>query len=160
VLSAGVACSSDSSSKPSVDAPSGLNVIVASGGGGHLTWMDSDGESQYVIERKSGAEDWTTIGTVPFDTTQYHDGSAAPGATYVYRVAAIPEGGGADDGVYSSEVTLNVPAEGSAGAGGSTASGGAGGAAGSDTAGSGGAAGEGGAAGAVHHAAGTGGGGH
>lgn len=94
--------------------PSNL-MAEALDGGAHLTWKDnSDNESQFMIERKAGNGDWTIVGMVPFDTTQYHDPNLTPGTTYVYRVMAMPKEGGHDGGsnAYSAEVTFTAPAAG------------------------------------------------
>jgi hypothetical protein len=58
--------------------------------GVELEWTDSSRkESGFEIQRKSGNERYTTIETVPADTTEYVDGSASPTATYHYRVRAL-----------------------------------------------------------------------
>ena len=81
-------------------------------GGAHLTWKDnSDNESAFMVERADGAAEFRTLGTVPFDTVQYHDGSITPGATYKYRVMAMPkEQGHSELTEYSNEVTFVAPA--------------------------------------------------
>lgn len=130
------ACGDDSSKGTSVEAPSGLAVEAAADGGAHLTWMDAEGEEEFVIERKQGAGAWTMIGTVPFDTTQYHDATVSPGMAYLYRVSASAGG----DRAPSAEVTFTAPADGAGGAGGGSA--GSGGVGGSPDAGASGAAGD------------------
>ena len=42
-----------------------------------------------MIERKSAGGSFATVGTVPFDTTAYHDGAVQAGTTYTYRVTAM-----------------------------------------------------------------------
>lgn len=147
-LAGSAACGDDSSSMGTgISAPSGLSV-TALDGGAHLTWMDnSDNEAQFLVQRKTGTEDWATVGMVPFNITQYHDANVTPGTTYMYRVMAMTQAGGStSEGEYSNEVTFMAPSDGSSGAGGSSGTGGAGG------------AGEAGAAGAAHMAGGAGGG--
>jgi hypothetical protein len=114
---AATSCGDDSgSSSASVAAPTELKVESVEGGA-HLTWKDNaTNESEYMIERKSGAAAFNTIATVPFDTTQYHDASVVAGTSYVYRVVAMPKSGGEENGAYSKEVTFVAPS-GSTGAG-------------------------------------------
>ncbi len=89
-------------------APSDLKAEPLSGGA-HLTWKDnSTNEAQFMIERKTGTGSFATVGTVPFDTTQYHDAPVTSGTTYVYRVMAVGSAGHAS-GVPSNEVTFNAP---------------------------------------------------
>ena len=106
-----------------VAAPTDLKAVALEGGA-HLTWKDnSDNESEFMIERKSGSGSWASIGDVPFDTTQYHDAEITAGTTYSYRVMAMPKSGGHDEanGAFSNEVTFTAPAD--AGAGGAAGSG-------------------------------------
>lgn len=89
-------------------APSELKVEPL-GGGAHLTWKDnSTNETQFMIERKTGTGAFTSVGTVPFDTTQFHDAPVTSGTTYVYRVMAMGSGGHLA-GSTSNEVTFNAP---------------------------------------------------
>lgn len=91
--------------------PSDLKVEPLTGGA-HLTWKDnSDNESAFMLERAAGAEAFASLATVPFDAVQYHDGAVTPGATYRYRVMAMPKDGGHPaDSEYSNEVTFIAPA--------------------------------------------------
>ena len=94
-----------------VAAPTQLKVVALEGGA-HLTWKDnSDNESEFMIERKTGTSAWTAVGDVPFDTTQYHDASIQARATYTYRVMAMPKSGGHDEehGAFSNEVVFTAP---------------------------------------------------
>lgn len=114
MLSSLSACKSSSSSDDTVAAPSNL-VVEPLDGGAHLTWHDnSDNEASFMIERKMVGEDWMTVGTVPFNTTTYHDPQIMAGATYMYRIMAMPKSG--DHGSYSGEAMCT-------GAGGSGAAG-------------------------------------
>ena len=91
----------DSGSPP--DAPEMLEVAAVTGGA-HLTWVDgSDDEDEFVIERKGSDGAFAELGTVPFDTTQYHDGTATTG-TWVYRVGARNDAG---EG-WSAEVSVTI----------------------------------------------------
>jgi hypothetical protein len=115
----GAACGdSAGDDDPEVAAPTQLKVVALEGGA-HLTWKDnSDNESEFMIERKTGGSGWTAVGDVPFDTTQYHDGSIQAGATYTYRVMAMPKSGGHDEenGAFSNEVDFTAPDDAGAGA--------------------------------------------
>ncbi len=54
-----------------------------------LRWADnSNNETEFIIERKTGAVGWTVIASVPKNRTAYHDGKLQPGTTYDYRVTA------------------------------------------------------------------------
>ena len=80
-------CSSGSSGDPK--APSGL-VVEELSGGAHVTWKDnSSDETEFMIERKTAGADFATVGSVPFDTTAYHDGTVTVGTLYTYRVRAM-----------------------------------------------------------------------
>ena len=113
------ACGGSSGSEDTeVAAPTQLKVEALEGGA-HLTWRDnSDNESEFMIERKTDGGAWTTVGNVPFDTTQYHDASIQAGTNYTYRVMAMPKSGGHDEehGAFSNEVTFTAPADVDAGA--------------------------------------------
>lgn len=84
------------------DAPSDLEVAAVPGGA-HSTWVDaSDDEDEFVIERR-GMGEFEELGTVPFDTTAYHDGTATKG-TWVYRVGARNDAGES----WSAEVSVTI----------------------------------------------------
>lgn len=144
---AATACGDDGGAGPTtvqISAPSGLTATTVAGGA-HLTWMDnSEDEAQFAVQRKSGSEDWSTVGSVPANMTSYHDAAVASGAAYVYRVVAVPQGGDANAGAASNEVTFTAPASASAGTSGAA------GAAGASAAGASGAAGGGAGAAGAH----------
>jgi hypothetical protein len=113
------ACTSSSSGSTTdaVKAPSELSVEPLDGGA-HLTWHDnSDNEAEFMIERKMDGEDWQTVGMVPFNTTSFHDPNLMAGATYMYRVMAMPKNG--EHGSYSNQATCMGPAGAGAAGGGS-----------------------------------------
>lgn len=102
-------CGDSKDASASIAAPTALKVEALEGGA-HLTWKDnSNNESEFMIERMVGTADWSTLASVPFDTTQYHDASIAPGTTYMYRVMAMPKSGTHSEGAYSGEVTFVAP---------------------------------------------------
>ena len=77
-------------------APTGLGVERL-GGGGHLTWTDnSDNEEEFMIMRKEGTGAYVELGSVPFDSTAYHDEPLTTGSTYTYMVMSINEAGQAE----------------------------------------------------------------
>jgi hypothetical protein len=93
LVSASACGSGDSGSSDAVAAPSDL-MAVPRDGGSHLTWKDNSGnETEFMIERKSGSGNWETIGTVPFNTTQYHDANVMSDTEYMYRVMAMSKQG-------------------------------------------------------------------
>src|SRR5512138_630853 len=50
------------------------------GGGAHVTWKDNaTNEDEFQLQRKEGAGDFSTLVTVLFDATQYHDASPMRG---------------------------------------------------------------------------------
>lgn len=61
-----------------------------------LTWDDiSTAETGYRIERgPAGSGVWSTLATLPPDTTGYLDSSVAPATTYDYRVITLAGGAG------------------------------------------------------------------
>lgn len=83
----------ESASTGSLTAPTNLKIATVDGKP-HLTWTDGQNEEHYMIERMNhaassefapvkGAENLVT------NSTQYHDTSAVPGTTYMYRVVAM-----------------------------------------------------------------------
>lgn len=92
---AAMACGSDSESNADGDglkAPTNLKAEPLERAS-HLTWTDNSNEAEFMIERKTAGADWETIGTVPFDTTQYHDADVDPSMTYMYRVMPMSKDG-------------------------------------------------------------------
>jgi hypothetical protein len=100
-----VACSNDSHNG-GPNAPSDL-MVEALSGGAHVTWKDnSDNETEFMIERKDAGASYAAIGTVPFDTVAYHDGTVEAGKTYTYRVTAM---NGTAHSAPSNEVDFTAP---------------------------------------------------
>jgi hypothetical protein len=105
VLTVGAGCGSSSSGSGAPAAPSDLKAVELEGGA-HLTWKDnSSDESEFMIERKVGSGAYTTLSTVPFNTTQYHDPNLTPGTVYTYHVMAMGKQAGKDSD-FSNEVTF------------------------------------------------------
>lgn len=98
-------CSSGGSGAPK--APSDL-VVQELSGGAHVTWKDnSSDESEFTIERKAAGGAFASVGTVPFDTTAYHDGTVQAGMTYTYRVMAMNASGATSSPTNEVDFTLS-----------------------------------------------------
>ena len=70
-------------------APSDL-AAAQMGTGIHVTWKDNSAdEGEFQLERKEGGGAFARIGSVVFDTVQFHDTSVAAGKTYTYRTRAV-----------------------------------------------------------------------
>ncbi len=83
---------------------------MPSGGksGIHLVWDDrSDDEDNFEVQRKTGAEEYKWIGTVAFNTNQFHDGTVTTGQTYSYQVRATKKSGAVSG--WSNSVTVTAP---------------------------------------------------
>ncbi|MDX1961978.1 MAG: lamin tail domain-containing protein [Pirellulales bacterium] len=66
---------------------SGLTAMAASTSSVRLDWMDnSNGESQFLIERSTNNLTFAQIGVTAKNTTTYLDTTVTNGATYYYRV--------------------------------------------------------------------------
>ncbi|HPU41245.1 MAG TPA: fibronectin type III domain-containing protein, partial [Acetivibrio clariflavus] len=72
-----------------------------------LNWNDnSDNELGFIIERKSGSEDFTKIAEVPANVTTYTDGTLSADKTYTYRVIPYNPYGNAKS--YTKELSLST----------------------------------------------------
>jgi hypothetical protein len=103
-----VAAACDGTNVPTIPAaPSTLGAELLSGGA-HLTWKDnSSDETQFMVERKTGsAGTFTTVTSVTFNITQYHDAPLTSGTTYTYRIAAMNNAGMSP---YSNEAPITIP---------------------------------------------------
>jgi N-acetylneuraminic acid mutarotase len=70
-------------------APSGLSAVGTTGAV-DLSWVDnSDNESGFEIDRKSGSSTFVKVATVPPNMTTYPDTGLTAGTTYTYEVRAI-----------------------------------------------------------------------
>jgi fibronectin type 3 domain-containing protein len=71
-----------------VNAPTNLAASVGSGQV-NLSWTDNaTNETLYEVTRSTDGVTWTTLATLPGDSTSYADASVLAGTTYYYRVRA------------------------------------------------------------------------
>jgi len=71
------------------DPPLNLTAEAASAFSVELSWKDnSNNETYFVIERKTGDGDFTQVDTVAANVTSYNDSSVSPNTAYTYRVKA------------------------------------------------------------------------
>ncbi|MFH1898349.1 MAG: PQQ-binding-like beta-propeller repeat protein [Candidatus Desantisbacteria bacterium] len=71
------------------DAPSSLSIRVCSSKGAELSWIDnSNNETGFVIERKTGEGEFNVVTDVPVNTTKFTDTGLLAVTKYEYRVAA------------------------------------------------------------------------
>ena len=102
-----VACggSDGDASNLALTAPTNLKATTVEGKP-HLTWTDAKNEESYMIERMDHAVslDWVALkgaeDLVP-NSVQYHDASADPTKSYMYRVMAMK----GDKSTLSNEIT-------------------------------------------------------
>jgi titin len=74
--------------------PSGLAAFINSNRQVQLSWKDnSSNETVFVVQRSSNGYSWTTLGSVPANSTGAIDTSAARGRVYYYRVFAYNSAG-------------------------------------------------------------------
>jgi hypothetical protein len=90
-------------------APSGLSANAPASGQVNLSWSDnSDNETSFVIERKTGAGGtWGTLATAGANATSYSDTSVVGNTQYFYRVRAANGGG---NSAWSNEASVTTPA--------------------------------------------------
>jgi poly(beta-D-mannuronate) lyase len=72
-----------------LDAPTDLSATANSAVQVSLTWTDNaDGEDAYVVERKSGMDDFAEIAELDANAEAYTDDTVLPETIYTYRVKA------------------------------------------------------------------------
>lgn len=90
-------------------APSGLQVIAAATVA-RLTWVDnSDNETGFYIERRTGTGSWSQVGDVATGVTRFNDSGMDNNTAYGWRVRAYNTNG---TSAYTSEVTATTTASG------------------------------------------------
>lgn len=91
-------------------APTGLTAIILSDTSIRLSWTDtSGGTAQFRVLREAPGGAAAVIGTVPVNTTEYVDSTAASDTTYNYSVTAFNAGGESSS---SDLVTVTIPSGG------------------------------------------------
>jgi hypothetical protein len=79
-------------------APSNLSAQLGLGGSVFLSWQDNSlNETGFVLQRSSDGITFTTVASLPQDTTAFTDSLANTNSTYFYRVAAFNAFGSSDD---------------------------------------------------------------
>lgn len=89
-------------------APSGLSARVYASNLIYLSWVDTNNETGYTIERKEGTGGtYTPIATVAANVTTYSDTTVSASTTYFYRLRA--KNGFGDSVGYSNEANIITP---------------------------------------------------
>lgn len=85
--------------------PTNLSGINSANAQITLSWKDiSTNEAGFKVERKTGNEIFSIIGTTKTDVTNYIDTNATNGLAYIYRVYAYNSAGNSP--IYSNEITI------------------------------------------------------
>src|SRR5439155_16138623 len=95
---------------PLPTAPTALLATAAAPRQVSLTWNYDLGNvaTQFEIDRKTGADAYTTLATIP-NATSYLDSTVSGGVIYTYRVRAINYGGQSS---FSNEASVTTPLSG------------------------------------------------
>ncbi|MGA8849622.1 MAG: fibronectin type III domain-containing protein [Dehalococcoidia bacterium] len=95
---------------PTPNAPSNLVATPISSSRIDLTWQDnSNNETGFELERKTGSASYSQIDTVSANVTSYSDTYLSAGTTYYYRVRAYSDIGNSDYSNEASATTLTPP---------------------------------------------------
>ena len=74
-----------------IDIPSDLEARQGTGNTVELTWTADPNAAKYVVERSTGADDWTTLGESTTGSYTDGDASLADETTYHYRVTVYSD---------------------------------------------------------------------
>ena len=89
------------------NAPTNLSASAVSCSQINLSWTDnSNNETGFKIERKTGSGSWSQIATVGANTTSYQNTGLAQNTTYYYRVRAYNSAGNSS---YSNTANATTP---------------------------------------------------
>ena len=92
-------------------APSSLTASINANRQVQLAWRDnSTNETVFVVQRSTNGYSWTTLGSVPANSTGAIDTSAARGRVYYYRVFAYNSAGYSSASNSARVVTPNLAA--------------------------------------------------
>jgi fibronectin type 3 domain-containing protein len=102
---------------PPPTAPTNLTATAVSSTGINLTWTASSvTHTGFLLQRRTGSGDWTTIATPGATVTSYSDTGLTAGTTYLYRIQATSLVG---PSVFSAEATATTQSGSGGGGGGS-----------------------------------------
>jgi len=88
-------------------APDSLSIESYNSEQVELQWNDnSTNEEGFIIERKTGTEDFAQVGTVNMNIESYTDVTVQPGTNYTYRILAYNASG---NSAGSNEVNVTTP---------------------------------------------------
>jgi hypothetical protein len=94
---------------PAPSAPSGVTATATSQTAVQLNWTDTaDNEAGFRVERREPTTEFSSITSIPPNSTAYQDRTVSAEREYVYRVIASNEGG---DSSASNEASVSTPAE-------------------------------------------------
>jgi fibronectin type 3 domain-containing protein len=86
--------------------PSNLVITSVTNSEVHIFWVDnSDKETGYKVERRTGEEDWSEVASLPADSTDWADSDVEASTSYDYRVYAFNAVGNSG---YSNVVTATT----------------------------------------------------
>ena len=111
VYGAGAENGSGGDNQPTVlGAPTSLTATANSASAITLSWTDnSDGETGFKIERKTGTGSYSEVATVGANATSYSNGSLSASTAYTYRVRAYNAGGNSAYSNQSTATTQSAP---------------------------------------------------
>ncbi len=79
--------------------------------GVHVLWDNSSAnETSFVVQRSpAGAADWSNVGTIDADVTQFNDTTVTPGTAYDYRITAVGDAGDSSPSSVATVTALALP---------------------------------------------------
>ena len=104
------ACSSDTTSPTTVNAPTGLSVVATSATSAQVSWNQVTGAESYELDRAEGTGDFANVATA-LSATLYDDTGLQPATDYRYRVRAVVGSTKSDNSTEGAVTTLAVGAK-------------------------------------------------